>query len=773
MKLFKGVFFLRIILFVLLFPVQQSSGQSGLIGCYPLDNNATDFSGNNYNGASFNVTPIYDRFGNPNSAYHFSGSSSYVQIPATGYLLNEFTYSVWCKPTSLPNAALRGYYAIIAIGGVASDQMILLGNDNQSGFIGFGGGSWSSTGQPHQCYVSSLPSINQWYHLAVTRNNTQLSFYVNGILICASNYANVTAGYSGSSFGGSIGSREVSNVQNFVGDIDDVRIFNRVLTQTEIQNMSAPCGCILAIHLGADTSVCSGSNLILNTGNPGSSYAWYLNGSIIPNATAQTFQPQQSGQYMATVNGSLCSASDTINVTIHSLPVVTASPDVVICNGTTSTLTASGATFYQWSPSGSLNSSSGSSVSASPSSTTAYTVIGTDINNCSSQTSVIVTVNQIPAIVVSPGAAICQGDMVTLTASGGNSYSWSPPAGLDTTSGASVVAAPSGTTTYTVTGTDFNTCHNIASVMVSVNSLPSVQVTPGGTLSICGNKSVTLSANLAAGYQYLWYHDTTLINLATASQFIANSIGNYWVHVTDSNGCSANSQQVMITASSAGPVVTITSSPTIGCEPNTIYVGYGPQSVTLTANATGAASYLWSTGATVPSITISNAGLYFVTAWDTSGCSSQQTLQSQYSITYIDIRCGNDSRKIFLCHVSPGNTSNAQTVCISPNAVSAHLANHPEDCLGPCHPRNSISSEEESKNIRIYPNPFSNTFFLFRIFDVQVPMTIIIYDVTGRIVESHSEISVDRKYGNLLLSGIYSVVLISDNEKHVFKIIKL
>ena len=470
MKLFKGVFYLHIILFVLLFQVQQSSAQPGLIGCYPLDNHATDFSGNNYHGTAFNLTPVSDRFGNANSAYHFSGSSSYVQIPTTGYLINEYSYSVWCKPTNLPDAAMRGYYSVIAIGaaGIGTDQMILLGNDNQAGFIGFGGGSWSSTFQPHQCYVGTLPAINQWYHLVVTRNNTLLTLYVNGTQICTTNYASVNAGYSGSSIRGSIGSREVANEQNFVGDIDDVRIFNRVLTQTEIQNMSNACVCPLTVDLGTDTSVCSKGSFILDAGNPGSTFTWYLNGSIIQNAIGQLFHPQQSGQYTVMVNTTFCSVSDSINVTIHNPPVVLASQDVSICSGTSATLSASGSNTYHWSPAKSLNSTLGSMVVASPNATTTYTVTGIDSTNCSNQDSVTVTVHpSLTATIIANGpTTFCAVDSVTLTSNSATSYLWS--------NGATAQSITTGATGhYVVTVTDSNFCSATSAITtVTVNNCP-------------------------------------------------------------------------------------------------------------------------------------------------------------------------------------------------------------------------------------------------------------------------------------------------------------
>src|SRR6185436_5424028 len=100
---------------------------------------------------------------------------------------------------------------------------------------------------------------------------------------------------------------------------------------------------------------------------------------------------------------------------------------------------------------------------------------------------------------------------------------------------------------------------------------------------------------------------------------------------------------------SAGPIVTITSSSTIGCTPGVLYLGYGPQSITLTANAQGAASYLWSTGATTASIAVTTAGIYNVTVWDSAGCSSTPLLP--YTTKIVDVRCGNRLQNVTICHV--------------------------------------------------------------------------------------------------------------------------
>jgi hypothetical protein len=256
--------FSRVSVFLFLISSMHISyGQSGLIGCYPLDNNANDFSGNNYNGTIQNLTSVPDRFGNPNGAFHFSGLNSFIDLPYADFLLDTFTYSAWCRPTSLP--ASGGYYSILSIGGVMADQAILLSNDAPNGNVGFGAASWASDISPHTCSSGTLPTSNQWYHIVMTRTNTLLTFYVNDSLICSAVVANLTAGYLNTNTA-SIGTRAGTTGQDFVGDIDDVRIYNRVLSLNEIKSISPACQsadttCLIACYpLNNNTTDQSGHN---------------------------------------------------------------------------------------------------------------------------------------------------------------------------------------------------------------------------------------------------------------------------------------------------------------------------------------------------------------------------------------------------------------------------------------------------------------------------------------------------------------------------------
>lgn len=154
----------------------------------------------------------------------------------------------------------------------------------------------------------------------------------------------------------------------------------------------------------------------------------------------------------------------------------TISPNITICPTANTNLVVGTGTNgdtglqYTWSPSTGLNTINGTSVTASPATTTTYTVTITKASSpCTPITrNVTVTVsNAPPAISVNATSTnICPGASVTLTATGANTYTWSPNTGLNTTTGGTVIATPAVTTTYTVTG---NTICSTGTQSVTIN----------------------------------------------------------------------------------------------------------------------------------------------------------------------------------------------------------------------------------------------------------------------------------------------------------------
>ncbi|MBL0102041.1 MAG: hypothetical protein IPP49_20040 [Saprospiraceae bacterium] len=91
----------------------------------------------------------------------------------------------------------------------------------------------------------------------------------------------------------------------------------------------------------------------------------------------------------------------------------------VICNGSSTSLTASGGIAYIWS-----NNATTTSISVSPATTTTYIVTATDINGCNGTATRTVTVNPLPTVNISGNNTICIGNSTTLTAGGASTYVW-------------------------------------------------------------------------------------------------------------------------------------------------------------------------------------------------------------------------------------------------------------------------------------------------------------------------------------------------------------
>jgi hypothetical protein len=157
---------------------------------------------------------------------------------------------------------------------------------------------------------------------------------------------------------------------------------------------------------------------------------------------------------------------------VNALPTVTASASsTTLCSGDNLTLTGGGsATSYAWSDG--TNTPTDATPFVVTTGTSTYTVTGSD-GTCSSTSTVSITVNAIPTVTASASqTTLCSGDNLTLTGGGATSYAWSD--GTNTPTDATPFVVTSGTSTYTVTGTDGNSCSATSTVNIIVNSCTTV-----------------------------------------------------------------------------------------------------------------------------------------------------------------------------------------------------------------------------------------------------------------------------------------------------------
>ncbi len=346
-------------------------------------------------------------------------------------------------------------------------------------------------------------------------------------------------------------------------------------------------------------SICVGNSTNLS-GSGASTYAW-MPGSL--SGTTVSVSPVVTTTYTVTgtaVNG--CISTQTVLVTVTPGPTVTTSASSsTICDGNSTTITASGATTYAWMP-GSLT---GTSVVVSPTTTTTYTVTGTTAG-CTGTATQLITVNPTPTVTVSASSStICNGNTTTLTASGATTYSWMP----GSLTGTSVVVSPAVTTSYTVTGTTVG-CSNTATQVITVNPTPTVTATASSP-TICSGSSTNLTASGAS--TYTWMPGSLSGTTVAVSPTTTTT---YTVTGTAANGC-ISTQNVTVTVN-ASPTVTASASTTSICTGG---------STTLTGS--GASTYLWMPGSLTGSsvvVTPAVTTTYTVTGTAANGCTDVQTI---------------------------------------------------------------------------------------------------------------------------------------------------
>lgn len=419
-----------------------------------------------------------------------------------------------------------------------------------------------------------------------------------------------------------------------------------------------------------NASICSGSSATLNASGA-SNYTWSPNGQTTSSITEN---PNTTTIYTVTGSNGTCTNSATGSISVTTTPTLVAN-STTICTGQTATLTASGATSYNWNP----GNVSGSTFTITPSSNTTIAVIGAN-GTCTTAATVSVTIGTGISIAVN-NPTICAGQTASLTASGANSYTWNSGAitntlnvtptsttiytisgsngsctGINTATvtvnqtptlsvnspsmcsdgvaglnvsgaltytwsngvnGNSQVVNPTTTTIYTVTGSDFNGCINLAitTATVFVTTMPTVTV---NSPTICAGQTVTLTAIGATSYSWSTTEITSSINVATTTSTLYFVIG--------SNGNCSNivTSTVQVTPS---PSITSSSALSIGCAPLcTNFTDFASSSTTNIIYNFGDGS---TANTSNPNHCYSTGGNYTVTATATNsvlGCSSTFTL---------------------------------------------------------------------------------------------------------------------------------------------------
>jgi hypothetical protein len=424
------------------------------------------------------------------------------------------------------------------------------------------GGSWSGPGvSPSGNFNPGVAGVGGPYTITYTLNDVCSSASTVPIIVIDAPVVTITdlpgplcsngtsVNLSASVLGGSWSGVGVNTVTGVFSPSSAVNGPNTIIysvggicsatDNTTINVVAAP-----SVNITQEAPFCLNS---LNTTLTVNQTSGTWSGTGILDPLTGSFSPSVAGVGTTPITYTYTSAPCTVtavsNIVVNPLPTVFAGSDVVICAGASTGLQATGASTYQWSINGGaavgLNNPNIANPSASPTTTTTYSVLGVDANGCTNVNQVQVSVNVLPIVNAGANTSICPGIPTTLGAAGASTYAWSPSTGLTGVNSATPTANPASTQTYTVTGTDANGCQNTDQVTVTVFPQPTVTASSTSPIIECQTAQLTATGLVS----YNWVNTAGPdASIATPNASITDvgpmANASYAVTGLDANGCS-------------------------------------------------------------------------------------------------------------------------------------------------------------------------------------------------------------------------------------------
>jgi len=666
---------------------------------------------------------------------------------------------------SFTNGALGGNvgalpYANGGIGGFGGGGGTQSWNNNRGGGGGgYSGGGGGQLGQP-ACWGGGGGSYNNGINQSNTSGfnlghgkviitplcNISLNPSSNPICLgsavtLSTNAASGILWNTGSTANSIVVTPTATTVYSVTGTSTAACIATNIVTIT-VQNSS--------ISASSSTNAVCLSNTVTLTGIGANTYTW--SGGV---SNGVPFTPLATVIYTLTGTNACGTYSTTQTVSVSALPVVAISTSSSVCAGNVATLTAGGASTYTWMPGNVV----GVNCIISPLATTIYTVAGTS-GPCGGIANITIIAKPNPTVTTSASnSIICAGAQVTLTAFGASTYTWqSGP-----TTGSILVVSPTAPTPYQVSGTNSLGCTSNSTQVVLVTPSPIINVIASETL-ICTGGSSTLTAS--GGSNYTWNFGPTTAAVVVSPT--ANTV--YTVLSSGAGGC--NTTQTV-------SVDVFTQTLTVS---NSTAICMG-SSVTL--NASGGTTYLWSNGGTGSSIFVypSVSTLYTVSAVtviNNMSCNStgsvNLTINPNPTVTAVLTRsviCRGESTILTANGANTyvwNNTATTQSFAINPiiNTNYTVTGTNLNGCLGTgtvqlkVNTCTAISELSNQNGLKIYPNPNNGEFTIELTSINNTYLTIT--NVLGQIIKTQKAELMNQINLNLFDKGIYFINVMENNQ---------
>jgi Concanavalin A-like lectin/glucanases superfamily/IPT/TIG domain len=225
------------------FEVLKDIPRTGLVAFYPFNGNANDASGNNLNGTLNGPISIANRFGTIDKAYNFNGTSDFISMgnPPLLQINNTITISGWInidayKAGNAPMNILTKIFFDPNQGGNPTKGYTVLQDFTGGGTPTLGVTGFSSLGLTLSSFVGSTISISTWIHFTLIIDGKSWKFYQNGVFTHGTTVASTVNILDD----GTVGELVIGKYSGgffFDGNIDDIAIYNRALSDAEVTQL--------------------------------------------------------------------------------------------------------------------------------------------------------------------------------------------------------------------------------------------------------------------------------------------------------------------------------------------------------------------------------------------------------------------------------------------------------------------------------------------------------------------------------------------------------